>query len=594
MGVAEVMYSYGLCLLSIVLIIFIAYLSIKINKSNLRQWCILILTCALITNISIMFQIVNISNIGTGIWYEAFCYIGITILPICQFFAIAYFLEPNFKFKKKYMLLFYIPIITIISMFTNSYHELIFKTFSTNYRECEYGILFYINLINMYATYGISLVMLMKYLSQNIKEHFNQITLGLFFIFVPFLIHIVSVVKLLDVKTYINGIVQSLIAISTIYISLKYQILTQIPISLTNILNTISDAFVVINKKGEIVVYNKVFLGMYNLGKLNIKKMDIKELIEYREFDSINEDDINNILSLKNESELCFERVSNKLDKTLKYEAWVLSGKRNKLYLISIADITHYSKNIQNIKLNHDAILGRERLASLGQMIGGIAHNLKTPIFSIAGAIEGIEDLSKEYKESIDDKTVTIEDHKEIAKEMLNWTDKIKGYLSYMTDIITAIQMQTANNEQAIDDKFSIKELIKYINILMKYELKQSLIELKVTCQVDEEKVIKGNINCLVQIINNLISNAIQAYNGTGNQLIELNIYEKEKNIYVEVRDYAGGIPKEVQNKLFKEMVTTKGKNGTGLRIIYLLYKCENSIWRKFDVLFRRRNRYNI
>ncbi len=198
-------------------------------------------------------------------------------------------------------------------------------------------------------------------------------------------------------------------------------------------------------------------------------------------------------------------------------------------------------------------------------MIGGIAHNLKTPIFSIAGALEGLEELISEYDESIDDVLVTVEDHKSIAQDMIDWTDKIKGYLSYMTDIITAIQMQTSNNMEETGDKFTLKELIKYINVLMKYELKQNSVDLKINIQIDEEKNISGNINTLIQVINNLISNAIQAYKKDDNKLIELNIYEKDKNIIVEVRDYAGGIPKEVQNKLFREMITTKGKNGTGL-----------------------------
>jgi signal transduction histidine kinase len=66
--------------------------------------------------------------------------------------------------------------------------------------------------------------------------------------------------------------------------------------------------------------------------------------------------------------------------------------------------------------------------------------------------------------------------------------------------------------------------------------------------------------------LNNLISNAIQAYpQNAGNKVIELNIYQKDKKIYLDVKDYAGGIPDEVANKLFKEMITTKGKNGTGL-----------------------------
>ena len=56
------------------------------------------------------------------------------------------------------------------------------------------------------------------------------------------------------------------------------------------------------------------------------------------------------------------------------------------------------------------------------------------------------------------------------------------------------------------------------------------------------------------------------------NKIVELNLYKKDENICIEVKDMAGGIPKEVQNKLFKEMITTKGKDGTGLRIIYFLY----------------------
>ena len=62
-----------------------------------------------------------------------------------------------------------------------------------------------------------------------------------------------------------------------------------------------------------------------------------------------------------------------------------------------------------------------------------------------------------------------------------------------------------------------------------------------------------------------MISNAIQSYNGKPNQKIDLILNVKDNNIIIQVRDYGPGIPKEVQEKLFKEMITTKGKNGTGL-----------------------------
>lgn len=66
-------------------------------------------------------------------------------------------------------------------------------------------------------------------------------------------------------------------------------------------------------------------------------------------------------------------------------------------------DITQHKEDMQTIKNNQEILMERERLAGLGQLIGGIAHNLKTPIMSIAGAVQGLENLIHEYEESIDD-----------------------------------------------------------------------------------------------------------------------------------------------------------------------------------------------
>lgn len=177
MGIAEVMYSYGLCLLSIVLIIFIVYLQMKIKKTNIRQWCILILTCSLISNISVMFQIVNISFYNTWQFFEAFAYIGEAMLPICMFFAICYYIEPDFKFKTKYLCLFYIPIITILCMFTNSYHGLMFERYSVDFRNCEYGYMFYVYIINVYLTYILGFFMLLKHIYKTEKRAWKRVVI---------------------------------------------------------------------------------------------------------------------------------------------------------------------------------------------------------------------------------------------------------------------------------------------------------------------------------------------------------------------------------------------------------------------------------
>ena len=254
----------------------------------------------------------------------------------------------------------------------------------------------------------------------------------------------------------------------------------------------------------------------------------------------------------------------------------------NKLPITSndeIGDLTASFNEIQTLTKTYvdqlhssqETLMESERLASLGQLIGGIAHNLKTPIMSISGALEGLTGLIKEYEDSIDDPEVNSQDHHDIAKDMSEWVSKIKDYTEYMSDIITAVKGQAVTLSETSAVHFTLDELVKRVNILMRHELKNAIIYLNISMKTDEHTVINGDINSLVQVINNMISNAIQAYNGEKNKNIDLILETKDDNVYIHIKDYASGMPQNVQDKLFKEMITTKGKNGTGLGL-YMSY----------------------
>lgn len=272
------------------------------------------------------------------------------------------------------------------------------------------------------------------------------------------------------------------------------------------------------------------------------------------------------------------QSLSNNINQiTLGFEHIVdYSNTTSKLPIVSndeIGDLTKAFNDIQdlntellqNIQDNQSMLIEKERLASLGQMIGGIAHNLKTPIFSISGGLAGLNDLIEEFDSSIEDPTVNNQDMHDIAHDMKVWTEKLQTYISYMSDVITAVKGQavTLSEDSTVD--FTVEELFKHIDILMKHEVKNALITLNMENEVSNDKFIKGNINSLVQILNNIISNAIEAYNGTPNQIIDVLATSNDKNIEITVTDYGPGISPEVKEKLFKEMITTKGKDGTGL-----------------------------
>lgn len=221
-------------------------------------------------------------------------------------------------------------------------------------------------------------------------------------------------------------------------------------------------------------------------------------------------------------------------------------------------------KYIEDMKSQQKVIVEQERLASLGEMISGITHNLKTPIMSLSLAIDSLKDLVREYQASIADQRVTGEDHREIAGEMESWLSEMGPYCQYMEDVLTTVKGQIIPERTALTSVFSLEELLKRVEVLMHYALTTSGCSLRYHIQADPHLALPGEISNLVQVLENLISNGIQAYQGQGG-IIELTVSSRGDILEFCVRDAGHGIPAELQSRLFKEMITTKGVSGTGL-----------------------------
>ena len=144
-----------------------------------------------------------------------------------------------------------------------------------------------------------------------------------------------------------------------------------------------------------------------------------------------------------------------------------------------------------------------------------------------------------------------------------------KCEMKELKESIKILLDKTKYNEE--DISFTIEELLKRVNILMKHELKNAIIYLNISLKTDENAIIHGDVNSLVQVINNMVSNSIQAYEGKTEQTIDLIVEKEDNNLLISIKDYASGLPDKVKEKLFKEMITTKGKNGTGLGL-YMSY----------------------
>lgn len=511
---------------------------------------------------------------------EVFYYNGINTLMFFLSLLLLYigygFSKSGSKINKNIYLLLVIPVTFTLLTWINPNQLLFYYEFSDFGATFKYGILAPLVIFVNYGMIVTGIFFLMRFSIKNAGFFSKQSMLIILGTSIPLFTDAAIYTQLLHLPKYFDVIAFAFAAPCFFVAIFRFKLFKVMPVALQTIVDHISDGYVVLNDMTELTDYNKTFLkGFEGIAAVE-RKVPFLQLF-------------NGNLSEKTRGSLSKIDGYIKDHKICRFEIHIEEESVDKYFIVEITpvesngtfactivlfkDITEQKKDADVIARTQVALLESEHLASLGQLVGGIAHNLKTPIMSVAGGLEGLSDLVKEYDESLEDDEVTIEDHREIAQEMREWLLKLKEYTAYMSDIITTVKGQAVQLTATTTDNFTIQELVKRVDILMNHELKKFCCKLVVNSSVDMQLQVKGEVNSFVQVINNLIINAVDAYEGQEG-VIDFNISRSDKEpayVLFEVRDSASGMTDEVQKKLFKEMITTKAKNGTGLGL-YMSY----------------------
>jgi PAS domain S-box-containing protein len=208
----------------------------------------------------------------------------------------------------------------------------------------------------------------------------------------------------------------------------------------------------------------------------------------------------------------------------------------------------------------------QSRLASLGEMIGNIAHQWRQPLSIITAAIGGLQ---------IKQELLGIPISKEILSEV---NDTIINQANYLSKTID--DFRDFIKKDSIQKLFNLSKVIHDVENLLNGTLKSNHIKLIFT--LDDAIVYNGQPSQLSQVLLNIVNNAKDAFkeNNQTKKQIKIKTFQDEKSIKIEISDNAGGIPEEIKSKVFEPYFTTKDKNqGTGLG----LYICTNIIQQYFN-----------
>lgn len=515
-----------------------------------------------------------------GMLFTNIYFTAVNFVPFCIFFLGITF--ANVEIKRHYYALFLVPLTSTIILWTNPFHHLFFISFSLSSSEIVKGPYLIAETFLSYLLIAVGLYNLIYFSIKNSGFFSRQSLLIFFGSLVPVLVDVAFALDLFSFPLYFEPISFAIGAACFMLAILKFDFLNIVPIALQTIMDHISDSYIVINEVFEVVDYNRTLQETFE-DIIHIRRKEsvydwLEQIESSQDRQRVFTTALQEAVSKKRSVFFEFEFANDRLNKFFNVEITpIFSGSNNKATIILLKDSTEQRRSFELIQQTQARLLESEHLASLGQMVGGIAHNLKTPIMSISGGLEGLIDLIEEYEESLGNPSVTKEDHLAIAGDMREWIAKMKGYCAYMSDVISTVKGQAVQLTASTTDKFVLRELLKRIDILMKHELKRFGCQLRANCLVDENTEIKGEVNSLVQVFNNLITNGIEAYEGQDG-FIDLTISLHHDMMQFEVRDYGTGIPADVQDKLFKEMITTKAHHGTGLG----LYMSYSTIWGRF------------
>ncbi|MBN1961021.1 MAG: substrate-binding domain-containing protein [Deltaproteobacteria bacterium] len=244
----------------------------------------------------------------------------------------------------------------------------------------------------------------------------------------------------------------------------------------------------------------------------------------------------------------------------------VLKDKQLKVLLHDLEQKQHeLEKAYSSLEENQEKMLIIEKMASLGRMTAGIAHEMSTPIAAIRIALSGIKRLIAEYDASIRDPEITQIDHLGIVNDMRHTIDLAESAADKAAAFVHGMRSQTRDLEPKDRFRFNAVSVIRESLLLLGHTLKYGNCEMVFTPQTEYVELF-GVPGRLSQIITNLVNNAVDACTSAGRKEIIIKLKKKNNEVELSVSDNGCGISHENITKIFDPMFTTKPFGvGTGL-----------------------------
>ena len=248
-------------------------LMIYVKKSNktsqINKLFFYVLLCTFIISFGVICQAIGYYVMGINpIYFEYVIYIGTCFLPVALFFTSLSFANTKIKFKRMHLLLFVIPVISLIAVWTNNYHNLFYSNYSLNLNENKYGPYAIIHMFYTYSLFALSILYLVKYSIKNAGFFSKQSILLVLGALLPITTNLLGTFGIIPMTVYITPISFAFAMAFFAIAIFKFDFLKVTPIAMQRIVDRMSDSFLVVNEDNVITDFNETFLKTFKIQEI--------------------------------------------------------------------------------------------------------------------------------------------------------------------------------------------------------------------------------------------------------------------------------------------------------------------------------------
>jgi signal transduction histidine kinase len=234
---------------------------------------------------------------------------------------------------------------------------------------------------------------------------------------------------------------------------------------------------------------------------------------------------------------------------------------------------TELAASMETIQLTKDHLVESERMASLGGLVAGIAHDVNTPLGVSVTATSFLHDRVKKLKSAYDDKKLTGNTMTSFLSEAEQTITLLTNNLNRASDLISSFKQVAVDQTSEAEREINVSEYLTEVVQSLAPNFKKTQHTIDIHCPDDLS--IKCAPGVLAQILTNMIMNSlIHGFEDKLKGAIKLDISEQNNNLVINYSDDGRGLEEGTLERHFDAFFTTrrgKGGSGLGTHIMYNL-----------------------